>query len=50
MQKTNPETLEKLLHQIQKEGEKYGLKLNEKKCEAIRIRKIIEEGKTFFWK
>ena len=34
----NEATLEKLLHKIEKEGNKYGLKLNMKKCEALSIR------------
>ena len=35
---TTPESVSKLLHKIETEGAKYGLKLNEKKCEALTIR------------
>ena len=31
-------TVEKLLHKIEEEGEKYGMQLNQKKCEALSIR------------
>ena len=41
----NPQTLTKLLQKIQKEGAKYGLKLNEDKCEAITIKKPAEKIK-----
>ena len=39
---TSCEQLTMLLHRIQIEGEKYGLKLNHDKCEAMAVRGITE--------
>ena len=38
----SPKTVAKLLGKIQTEGEKYGPKVNEKKCEAITVTKQSE--------
>ncbi len=33
----NPETIQKLLHRIEEEGSKFGLKLNLEKCEHFAV-------------
>ena len=43
-------TLTKLLEAIHTEGEKYGLKLNQEKCEAITVRAEYSETTDVFFK
>ena len=45
-----PENVTKLLHKIETEGAKYGLKLNEGKCEALTIREEFRETTDVFFK